>query len=171
MRTEQPAKRLYHVSNWGWGCRRKTGFKWGVFTDKMQPPPPPPSNSLLLTVPRRWFWCGYLLPVFGVIVSVMFHLMFVHFTFSSVDLLSDHLLGNSCPLGWPFVLIVFCLFVIFGYFPFWFWERDLPSDCFNICSLLSHYFHHLNKLWFSTTLNSTYQVSWKSVNQFWRRFL
>ena len=28
-------------------------------------------------------------------------------------LLSDHLLGNICPLSWPFVLVVFCLFVIF----------------------------------------------------------
>ena len=47
---------------------------------------------------------------FGVRVSVMFHLMFVHFTISSVlvaewppfgkfGLLSGHLLGNSCPLG------------------------------------------------------------------------
>ena len=27
-------------------------------------------------------------------------------------LLSDHLLGNSCPIGWPFVLIAFCLFVV-----------------------------------------------------------
>ena len=35
-------------------------------------------------------------------------------------LLSGHLLGNSCPLGLQFVLIVFCLFVIFIYFPFWF---------------------------------------------------
>ena len=33
---------------------------------------------------------------------------------------SGHLLGNSCPLGKQFVLIVFCLFVIFIYFPFWF---------------------------------------------------
>ena len=57
---------------------------------------------------------------FGVRVSVMFHLMFVHYTFSSFRLLSGHLLGNSCPLDWPFVLIVFCLFVIFIYFPFWF---------------------------------------------------
>ena len=30
-----------------------------------------------------------------------------------VVLLSGHLLGNSCPLGWPFVLVVFCIFVIF----------------------------------------------------------
>ena len=33
-------------------------------------------------------------------------------------LLSGHLLGNSCPLGKQFVLIVVCLFVIFIYFPF-----------------------------------------------------
>ena len=57
---------------------------------------------------------------FGVRVSVMFHFMFVHYTFSSVGLLSDHLLGNSCPLGKQLVLIVFCLFVIFIYFPLWF---------------------------------------------------
>ena len=36
---------------------------------------------------------------FGVRVSVMFHFMFVRYTFSSVGLLSGHLLGNSCPLG------------------------------------------------------------------------
>ena len=52
------------------------------------------------------------MPVFGVRISVMFHLIFVHYTFSSLFGLSDHLLGNSCPFGWPFVLIVFCLFVI-----------------------------------------------------------
>ena len=56
---------------------------------------------------------------FGVRVSVMFHFMFVHYTFSSVGLLSGYLLGNSCPLGKQFVLIVFCLFVIFIYFPLW----------------------------------------------------
>ena len=43
----------------------------------------------------------------------MFHLMFVHYTFSPVWLLSGHLLGNSCALGWPFVLIVFFLFVFY----------------------------------------------------------
>ena len=36
---------------------------------------------------------------FGVRVSVMIHFMFVHYTFSSVGLLSGKLLGNSCPLG------------------------------------------------------------------------
>ena len=41
-------------------------------------------NAKTVFVPRRWFWCGSLLPVFGVRVSVMFHLMFVYYTFSSV---------------------------------------------------------------------------------------
>ena len=35
----------------------------------------------ILTVPRRWFLCGL---CFGVRFSVMFHFMFVHYTFSSV---------------------------------------------------------------------------------------
>ena len=57
---------------------------------------------------------------FGVRVSVMFHFMFVHYTFSFLvqfGLLSDHLFGNTCP---QFVLNVFCQFVIFICFPFWF---------------------------------------------------
>ena len=37
-----------------------------------------------------------------------FHLMFVR-----LGLLSGYLFGKSCPLRWPRVLIVFCLFVIF----------------------------------------------------------
>ena len=57
---------------------------------------------------------------FVVRFSVMFHFMCVHDTFRSVLVLSGHLLGNSCRLGKQFVLIVFCLFVIFIYFPFWF---------------------------------------------------
>ena len=42
-----------------------------------------PINSLLI-VPRRLLCCGSLLPVFGVRVSVTFHLMCVHIIFSSV---------------------------------------------------------------------------------------
>ena len=42
-----------------------------------------------------------------------FHLMFFHYTFSVwFGLVSGHLLGQSCPFGWPCVLIVLCLFVI-----------------------------------------------------------
>ena len=40
----------------------------------------------------------------------MFHLIFVHCTFSSV---MPPFGRYSCPLSWPFVLIVFCLFVFF----------------------------------------------------------
>ena len=46
----------------------------------------------------------------------MFHLMFVHYTFSSVLVAEWPVFGNSCALGWSFVLIVFCLFV-FNLFP------------------------------------------------------
>ena len=57
---------------------------------------------------------------FGVRVSVMFHLCLFIIFLVQFWLLSDHLLGNSCPLGKQLVLIVFWLFVIFIYFPFWF---------------------------------------------------
>ena len=57
---------------------------------------------------------------FRVRVSVMFHLMFVIILLVRFGLLSGHLLGNSCPLGWSFVLIVFCLFATYIYFPFWY---------------------------------------------------
>ena len=57
---------------------------------------------------------------FGVRFSVMFHFMFVLILLVQFGLLSGHLLGNSCPLGKQFVLIVFCLFVILIYFPLWF---------------------------------------------------
>ena len=36
---------------------------------------------------------------FGVSVSVMFHFMFVHYTFCSVWVAKWPPLGNSCPLG------------------------------------------------------------------------
>ena len=66
----------------------------------------------------------------------MFHLMFVHYTFSLVWVAEWPPLGNSCPLGWPFVIIVFCLFVIFGYFPF-----DFDSGiCLLIASVPVHCF-------------------------------
>ena len=75
---------------------------------------------------------------FGVRVSVMFHLMFVHFTFSSVWVAEGHLLGNSCPLGLPYVLIVFCLLVTCFYIPFCFKSglglliAPVPVHCFSI---------------------------------------
>ena len=61
-------------------------------------------------------------------------------------LLSAHPLGNSCPLGWPYILIVFCLFVIFIHLTFWFKERDLAFDCSSSCSLLFYNFYNDNRL-------------------------
>ena len=55
--------------------------------------------SSLLTVPRRQFCCGSLLPVFGVSVSVTFHLLCVNIILSSVSVAGGHLLRNSCSLG------------------------------------------------------------------------
>ena len=77
---------------------------------------------------------------FGVRVAVTFQLMLVNILLVRFGLPSGNLLGNSCPLGWPCVLIVFCLFVIFIHFPIWFLERDLAYDCARSCPLLFYYF-------------------------------
>ena len=78
-----------------------------------------PSNSLL-TVPRRYFCCGFMFFVFGVRVLMTFHLTCVHIILVWFWLLSGHLLGNRCSLGWPYVL--FCILTIcnISYFPFLF---------------------------------------------------
>ena len=50
-------------------------------------------------------------------------------------LLSGHLLGKSCPLGWPCVLIIFCLFVILVISRYgieggvWFLVEPVPVHC------------------------------------------
>ena len=75
---------------------------------------------------------------FGVRVSVMFQLL-VQF-----GLLSGHLLGKSCPLGWPYVFIVFCLFVFLFIFHFgfksgiWLLIAPVPFHCFSITSIHSN---------------------------------
>ena len=86
-----------------------------------------PSNSLL-TVRRRCLCCGSLWPDFGVRVSVTFHLIFVHIILVRFRLLNGHFLGNSCSLGLPYVLFVFCLFVILVISGF---GLNLGSDCFS----------------------------------------
>ena len=59
-----------------------------------------------------------------------FHLMFVH-----IGLLSGHFSGKNCRLGWPCVLIVFCLFVILVSSRFcfeggvWFLIVPVPVNC------------------------------------------
>ena len=57
-------------------------------------------------------------------------------------LLSGHLLGNSCPLGYQFVFIVFCLLVIFiSRFGFksgiCLLIAPVPLHCFSITSIFS----------------------------------
>ena len=85
----------------------------------------------------------------GVRVSVMFHLMLVHYTFSLVWVTEWPPLGNSCPLGLPFVLIVFCLFEFFlKLFPIFVLSAELAFDCLSSCSL------------FSVTLKSGSAVAW-----------
>ena len=56
----------------------------------------------------KWFS----VPVFGVRVSVAFHLVFVHIILSSIGLLADHLLGKRCPFGLVYVPFAFCVLVI-----------------------------------------------------------
>ena len=55
-----------------------------------------PSSNSLLTVPRRWFCYGSMLPVFAVRVSVAFNHMCVHIILVRFGLLSGHPLGKSC---------------------------------------------------------------------------
>ena len=57
---------------------------------------------------------------FDVRVSVMFHFMFVHYTFSSVWVAEWPPFGKLLPARLAICSYVFCLFVIFIYFPFWF---------------------------------------------------
>ena len=85
---------------------------------------------------------------FGVRVSVMFHHLIFRYILVRFWLVSGHLLGNSCPLGCSYVLIVLCLFVIFIFFPFWFLELELarnapfPVHCLSIA--LTHFLHQGN---------------------------
>ena len=64
--------------------------------------------------------------------------MFVHYTLVQFGLLSGHFLENSCPLGWPYVLIVFCLVFVFlfiSHFGFksgiWLLIAPVPIHCFS----------------------------------------
>ena len=73
----------------------------------------------------------YSVACFGVKV----HLMFVHYAFSSVWVAEWSPFGKSFPFGWPFVLIVFCLFV-FSHFGFksgiCLLIAPVPVQCFSI---------------------------------------
>ena len=80
--------------------------------------------SLLPVLGSEFRWCFTL---------CLFIILLVRF-----GLLSGHLLENSCPLGWPFVLIGFCLFVFLFIFHFgfktgiWLLIASVPVHCFSI---------------------------------------
>ena len=69
MRTEKPTKCLYHISCGGLGCTRKISLSPLVIHYKQFQG----GGSDVVSV-----------SCFGVRVSVIFHFMFVHYTFSSV---------------------------------------------------------------------------------------
>ena len=72
MRTEQPTKCLYHISYGGRCCALKAC---------LSPPPP----QVIHYCPFQGGGSDVVsVACFDVRVSVMFHLMFVHYTFSSV---------------------------------------------------------------------------------------
>ena len=72
--------------------------------------------------------------------SLLFIILLVRF-----GLLSGHLCGNCCRLGWPYDLIVFCQFLIFIYFPFLragqVWCRSRQTIVFGVYSL--HFLQNL----------------------------
>ena len=81
------------------------------------------------------YLCGSLLSVFVVRGSLTFHLMFVHILLILFGLLSGHFSRKSCQVGWPRVLIVFCLFVILVISNFGFEGLIAPVPCH--CLLVS----------------------------------
>ena len=69
-------------------------------------------------------------------VAVTFHLMYVQIIFSSVYVVEWPPFGKSCSLGCPYVLFVFCLFVIrsvisrFGFEGrIWILIAQVPGHC------------------------------------------
>ena len=69
----------------------------------------------------------------------MFHLMFFVILLVPFGWLSGYPLRNSCPLGWPCVLIVFCLFVFFLFISHFGYKSGIkiliapvPVHCFSI---------------------------------------
>ena len=68
----------------------------------------------------------------------MIHLMFVHYTFSSVWVAEWSPFENRCPLVWPFVLNVFCVFFFLFISHFgsqsgmWLLITPVPVHCFNL---------------------------------------
>ena len=96
---------------------------------------------------------------FSVRYLVIFHHMFVHYTFSSVWVAEWPSFGKSCPLGWPCILILFCLFV-FHLFPilvsrtgfFFFLIAQVLVHCL-LVTFLSQLLVIANSIWAATWEN------------------
>ena len=80
----------------------------------------PLHSNYLLTVPRRQFCCGFLLPVFVVRVSVTFHLMLVHIILSSVWDTEWPPFGKELLARLTICSLCFLTICNFSYFPFWY---------------------------------------------------
>ena len=78
-----------------------------------------PSN-LLLTVPRRSFCCGSLLPVFGVRVLVTFHLTCFHTIFSSVLVAEWTPFGKYLSILWTICFLCILTICNISYSLVWF---------------------------------------------------
>ena len=85
-----------------------------------------------MTVADLWFCCGYLLPVFGVKVSVSFTFRLLVLFLARFGLFGGRFLGGGCSLGWPCVRFVFLWFWLF---PVLVLGLGLGSDCFGSWSL------------------------------------
>ena len=80
------------------------------------------------TVVLLWFS----VPIFGVRVSVMSHLMCVHIISSSVWVTEWPPFGKELLTRLTICSLCILTNCNFSYFPFWFWVLDLGSDCFGI---------------------------------------
>ena len=85
--------------------------------------------------------------------------------------MSGHLLGNSSPLGKQFVLIVFCLFIIFIYLPLWLEERDLPFDCSSSCSLLFYNLYSQNTNLLPPKPKTSFRRFRQGIQEFHRKYV
>ena len=113
------------------------------------------SSNSLLTVSRRLFCCGSLLPVFGVRVSVTCHLIFVHIIFSSFWVAEWPPFGKELLTRLTICSLRSWTICNFSYFPFWFGGGggvDLGSDCSvpGHCILVT-FSRRGSYLWYSNT--------------------
>ena len=89
-------------------------------------------------VPRR--------PSYGVYVSHLIRFARACSHFDDFNTCNKYLTAKQLPTRLAICFRCILSVCDFGYFPFWFWGWDLPSDCSSSCSLLFHYFYQSHKL-------------------------